>query len=76
LLTAVGRILDREKVEFHALFSPAQGDLIALLRERGRVIEEIYDGNIIRVTAMVTPKLAGQLHKLLESGRVTSDRLS
>jgi GTP-binding protein HflX len=76
LLTAVGRILDREKVEFRALFSPAQGDLIALLRERGRVIEEIYDGNIIRVTAMVTPKLAGQLHKLLESGRVTSDRLS
>ena len=67
LLATVGRILDREKVEFHALFSPAQGDLIALLRERGRVIEEIYERNVIRVTAMVTPKLAGQVRKLLNA---------
>jgi GTP-binding protein HflX len=67
LLDTIGKILDRDKVEFHALFAPAQGELIALLRERGRVVEEVYEGNVIRVTALVTPKLAGQIHKLLKS---------
>ena len=50
LLDAIGAVLDRRKEEFHACFSPAQGELIALLRERGRVVTEIYDGDIIRVT--------------------------
>jgi GTP-binding protein HflX len=67
LLDTIGKILDRDKVEFHALFAPAQGELIALLRERGRVVEEVYEDNVIRVTALVTPKLAGQIHKLLKS---------
>jgi GTP-binding protein HflX len=61
LLDSVGAVLDRQKEEFHACFSPAQGGLIALLRERGRVVKEIYDGEVIRVSAMVTPKLAGQM---------------
>jgi GTP-binding protein HflX len=75
LLDTVGKILDREKVEFRACFSPAQGELIALLRERGRIVEEIYEGNVIRVTAMVTPKLAGQVHKLLKAGTVPPDKI-
>ena len=65
LLEAVGQILDQGKEEFHACFAPSQGELVALLRERGRVVSESYDGDIIRVTAMVTPKLAGQVRKLL-----------
>jgi len=76
LLDTVGKILDRDKVEFRGCLSPAQGELIALLRERGRVVEEIYEGNVIRVTAMVTPKLAGQMHKLLKAAPVSADRMS
>jgi GTP-binding protein HflX len=67
LLDKVGKILDRDKVEFHAVFSPAQGEIISLLRERGRIVEESYEANVIRVTAIVTPKLAGQMRKLLKS---------
>ncbi|MGH7853103.1 MAG: GTPase HflX [Candidatus Binatia bacterium] len=76
LLEIIGAVLDRQKEEFHACFSPAQGELIALLRERGRVVEEIYDGDAIRVTAMVTPKLAGQVRKLLRTGTVHGERTS
>ena len=67
LLDKIGKILDRDKVEFHAVFSPAQGEIISLLRERGRIVEESYEANVIRVTAIVTPKLAGQMRKLLKS---------
>ncbi len=76
LLDTVGKILDRDKVELHACLSPGQGELVALLRERGRIVEEIYEGNVIRVTAMVTPKLAGQMHKLLKASPVPPDRMS
>ena len=75
LLETLGKILDRDKVEFHACLSPGQGELVALLRERGRIVEEIYEHNLVRVTAMVTPKLAGQMHKLLAS-TVPPDRMS
>ena len=74
LLDTVGKILDRDKVEFHACLSPGQGELVALLRERGRIVEEIYEHNLIRVTAMITPKLAGQMQKLLKA--VSTDDLS
>jgi GTP-binding protein HflX len=67
LLETVGTILDREKQPFEASFTPAQGNLIALLRERGRIVTESYDGEQVHVTALVTPKLAGQLHKLLSA---------
>lgn len=75
LLEAVGQILDRGKEEFHACFAPSQGELVALLRERGRVVSESYDGDAIRVIAMVTPKLAGQMRKLLRKAAVR-ERLS
>ena len=65
LLQRVGEVLDQGKEKFHAHFSPAQGELVALLRERGRILEERYDEDRIHVTAMVTPKLAGQMRKLL-----------
>jgi len=37
---------------------------LSLLRERGRVENEIYDDDRVHITAMVTPKLAGQMRKL------------
>jgi GTP-binding protein HflX len=65
LLEMVGEVLEQGKERFHACFSASQGGLIALLRERGRIIEEKYDGDEVQVTAIVTPKFAGQMRKLL-----------
>jgi GTP-binding protein HflX len=64
LLRAVGAILDEKKERFHGCFSQSQAALVALLRERGRIVEETYDEKGIHVTAMITPKLAGQMRKL------------
>jgi len=50
--------------------------LIALLREHGRVVKESYDGDGVRVIAMVTPKLAGQMRKLLRTSIVRGERMS
>jgi 50S ribosomal subunit-associated GTPase HflX len=69
LLAGVGRILDQSKERLEANFTPAQNWLVALLRERGRVVEELHDGESIKVTALVTPKLAGQIRKSLSSSR-------
>ena len=65
LLKAIGAYLDRGKEKIHLSLSPSQGALLSLLRERGRVEHEIYDDDQVHITAMVTPKLAGQLRKLL-----------
>ncbi len=70
LLNTVGSILDRDKVQFQASFTPAQGPLLALLREQGRIIHEDYDGEVIRITALLTSKLAGQMRKLLNGSAV------
>jgi GTP-binding protein HflX len=67
LLSVIGTILDLGKERLQACFASSQGALLSLLRERGRIIEESYDNNQIRVTALVTPKLAGQLRKLLRA---------
>jgi GTP-binding protein HflX len=69
LLTTVGAILDESKERFHACFSQSQGALVALLRERGRIVHESYDEDGIHITAMVTPKLAGQMRKCLDACR-------
>jgi len=76
LLETVGGILDRAKELFDARFSPRQGGLIALLRERGHIVSEIYDGDHIEVKALVTPKLAGQIRKLLSANGATAKSLS
>ncbi|HEX7229626.1 MAG TPA: GTPase HflX, partial [Candidatus Binatia bacterium] len=70
LLATVGAILDERKERFQGVFSQAQGALIAILRERGRIVQETYQGDGIHVTAMVTPKLAGQMRKLLNGAAV------
>ena len=69
LLETIGGILDQGKERFHVCFSASQGRLLSLLRERGRIVEESYDGDEVRVTAIVTPKLAGQVRKLLRTDR-------
>jgi GTP-binding protein HflX len=75
LLETVGTILDRDKEQLDASFTPAQGAMVALLRERGRVIREVHDGNRIHVTALVAPKLAGQVRKWLSGDHRRSTAL-
>jgi len=69
LLETIGAILEHGKERFHACFSASQGGLLSLLRERGRIVEESYEGDQVYVTAIVTPKLAGQIRKLLRTDR-------
>ena len=65
LLEIISARLDRGKERIHLCLSSSQGALLSLLRERGRVEHEIYNGDLVQITAMVTPKLAGQLRKLI-----------
>ena len=67
LLDLIGRVLDQGKEQFRASFFSWQGKLLALLRERGRILKETYQDDEIHVTALVTPKLAGQMRKLLSA---------
>jgi len=69
LLETIGGILEQGKERFYACFSASQGGLLSLLRERGRIVEESYEGDQVYVTAIVTPKLAGQMRKLLRTDR-------
>lgn len=65
LLETVGRILDRGKERAHFCFSPGQGRLLSLVRQRGRILDEEYREEGIHVTALLTAKLAGQVRKWL-----------
>ena len=69
LLAEIGNILDRGKERSEFRFSPAQGSLLSLLRQQGRILEEKFDQESISVTALVTPKLAGQIRKWLGENR-------
>ena len=75
LLSTIGNALDRDRVSFAATLAPSQAAVLAVLRERGRIIEERYDGEFIHLTAMVTPKLAGQLRKRLTREGTASKKL-
>ncbi|HEX9879485.1 MAG TPA: GTPase HflX, partial [Candidatus Binatia bacterium] len=65
LLEAMGRVLDLGKERANFSLSASQGSLLSKLRQRGRVLEERYDNGTIHVTALLTPKLAGQMRKWL-----------
>jgi len=65
LLDTVGRILDQGKERTELCFSPCQGSLLSLLRQRGRILKERYEQDRIHVTALLNPKLAGQMRKWL-----------
>jgi GTPase len=67
LLQLIGLTLQKEKEEFRASFASWQGGLLSLLREGGRIVKETYEGDQVHVTALVSPKLAGQMRKLLNS---------
>lgn len=64
LLETIGGILDQGKEQIRFFLSHSQGDLLARLRRQARILEESYEAAGVRVTALATPKLAGQLRKL------------
>ncbi len=68
LLEVVGQVLDQGKEQIRLSFPSSEGRLLALLRQRGRILEEDYQGDNIAVTALVPVKLAGQLRKWSKSG--------
>jgi GTPase len=72
LLNVIGTHLDRGKEKIHLSLSTSQGALLSLLRDRGRVENEIYEDDWVHITAMVTPKLAGQMRKLARN-KASSD---
>jgi len=69
LLQAIEKTLDQGKERSAFSFAPSQGALLALLRRHGRILDETYEDDQIRVTALLSPKLAGQMKKLLAESR-------
>jgi GTP-binding protein HflX len=69
LLEAIEKMLDQGKERSTFSFSPSDGALLSLLRSRGRILDETYEENKIHVTALLSPKLAGQMKKWLAQSR-------
>ncbi|NIO08334.1 MAG: GTPase HflX, partial [Deltaproteobacteria bacterium] len=70
LLETISGILDQGKEKAEFLLSPAQGPLLAVLRQRGRILDEKYEAGTIHVTALLSTKLKGQMKKWLNGNRV------
>ncbi len=66
LLAAVERWLDRERVQIEVTIPASRGDLLAWLHRGAKVLSETYEDGAALVTALTTPKMAGQLRKRLE----------
>ena len=61
LLTKITEILREGKVFIDALLSYADSSKIAIIRKKGQLLAEEYEGNGIRIKAYVPKALAGQL---------------
>jgi len=58
-------VLSRTQEKIRVSIPAARSDLVARLHERGRVLETAYVDGRVEVTALVPPKLAGQIRKAL-----------
>ena len=76
LLTTIERWLDRERVRIEVTIPASRGDLLAWVHRAAKVVSEHYDDGAARVTALATPKLAGQLRKQLEVTACSTSRTS
>jgi GTP-binding protein HflX len=65
LLATIEARLTRGLERVHCAFPTGRGDVLAWLRRAGRVVEEYYRDGVVTVTALVPPKVAGQLRKRL-----------
>lgn len=64
LLEAIGNVLDRDKQRIRLTLRQSESVILPFLRARGRVLTEEYGEHDVRVTALVTAKVSGQLKKL------------
>ena len=67
LLAAVGEHFSRGLERVRCSLPSGRGDVLARLRRTGRILEEYYRDGMVTVTALLPPKVAGQLRKELES---------
>ena len=65
LLEAVEGALSRDLARVRLEIPTARGDLVAMLRRAGRILEEYYCDQTVIVTALVPAKVAGQVQKAL-----------
>ncbi|MBI4517144.1 MAG: GTPase HflX [Deltaproteobacteria bacterium] len=65
LLDEIARLLAQSQERVHLSIPASRGDLLARLHQRGRVLHTEYLDGRVEVTALVPPKLAGQLRKAL-----------
>jgi GTPase len=66
LLGAVERWMDQSRVRIEVDVPSERGDLIAWLHRGAKVLSEHYDNGAARLTALATPKMAGQIRKRLQ----------
>ena len=65
LLTEMDGILQSGRERLELRLPAGRGDLIARLHRSGTVLREEYEDGHVEVTALVPPKLAGQVRKAL-----------
>jgi GTPase len=65
LLAALESHFTRGLERVRCALPSARGDVLAWLRRAGRIVEEYYRDGVVTVTALVPPKVAGQLRKQL-----------
>jgi GTP-binding protein HflX len=65
LLAALGEHFTRGLERVRCSLPSGRGDVLAQLRRTGRVLEEYYRDGMVTVTALLPPKVAGQLRKQL-----------
>ena len=64
LLETVAGLLDRGKQRIHLTLPQSETVIVPFLRARGQVLHEEYGADDVRITALVTAKVSGQLRKL------------
>jgi GTP-binding protein HflX len=69
VLSAIDRALQSGRERLHIRIPASRGDLVARLRRAGTVLQEEYRDGHVEVTAVVPPKLAGQVRKSVERTR-------
>jgi len=65
LLAAMEAHFTRGLERVRCALPSGRGDVVAWLRRTGRIVEEYYQDGMVTVTALVPPKVAGQLRKQL-----------
>ena len=69
LLETIAGLLDRGKQRIDLTLPQSETVIIPFLRARGQVLAEEYGEHHVRITALVTAKVSGQLRKLVAARR-------